>query len=138
MCQHMLLNCLYRRALLIASLHGSISNKAHQLTFVYYATVTIWQFFLSFPNTQATVGFILNLSDEGLCLGIFRNVFHFKFAIKYLTSHLTSIKYQILWIDIKRIVDDRMLLWIKKKIQGIKVHNTVSEGFTSDVDKLRY
>lgn len=118
MCRHMLPNCLYRRVLLIASLPGSISNKAHQLTFVYYATVSIWQFFISFPNTQATVGFILNLSDEGLMFrDLFRIVFHFKYAIKYFTTPLTFIKRQISWTARIRIIDDRMLLWIKKHVR---------------------
>ena len=133
----MLLNCLYSGALLIASLPGSISNKAHQLTFVYYAAVSIWQFLISFPNTQATVGFILNLSDKGLMFrDLFRNVFHFKHATKYLTSHLTSIRHQIFWTDKKRITDDRTLLWIKKNTSHQSIQH--SEGFTSDVDKFRY
>lgn len=111
----------YSGALLIASLPGSISNKAHQLTFVYYAAVSIWQFLISFPNTQATVGFILNLSDKGLMFrDLFRNVFHFKHATKYLTSHLTCIRHQIFWTDKKRITDDRTLLWIKKKYKPWK------------------
>lgn len=99
MCQHMLWNCLYRKALLIANLLGVITNKTHQLTFAYYVTVYVAIFF--FPLVHQGHNLVWMTGKPGKSLSTQGSPFFLLFLSSYTYLFSFSLYFSIQFIAIQ-------------------------------------